>query len=100
MLLQAWLFIGAVAALTTGAALWTADDSIAILTGVLGFISWGLWAYGALNLQIVRDATTYTYTQPEVALLGVALAIVPGFIALNGPVEMMARYRDVRPGEM
>jgi len=100
MLLQAWLFIGAVAALTTGAALWTADDSIAILTGVIGFISWGLWAYGALNLQIVRDATTYTYTQPEVALLGVALAIVPGFVALNGPVEMMARYRDVRHEEV
>jgi hypothetical protein len=100
MLLQAWLFLGAIAALTTGAALWTAENNIAILTGVLGFISWGLWAYGAFDLTVVRDATVYTYTQPEVAVLGVALAIVPGFIALNGPVEMIARYRDVQADDV
>ena len=100
MIMQAWLFIGVVAALATGAALWSADNAVAIMTGVLGFIAWGMWAYGALNLEVVRDATVYSYSQPEVAFMGVALALVPGFIAINGPVEMIQRYKSARPKDI
>lgn len=100
MLLATWAFIGMVAIAATGVALYTSDNAMAIITGLLGMFGWGMWSFGALNLQVVRDATVYQFGEPMLTIFGVALALVPGFIAINGPIEMVQRYRDPRPEEI
>lgn len=95
MLLSVWLAIGVIATLSTGLALLTTDDGVAIVTGVLGFLGWTLWSYGALDIQRpVEGATSLTFSEPFVTLFGIGIALIPAFIALNGPVEIIARYRD------
>jgi len=101
MLLSAWLFIGFVALSSTGVALSTqttaatqmpADDGIAIISGVLGFLSWAMWSFGAFNIEIATDSgSTLSYTLPPVAILGIVLALLPGYIALTGPAEIIRR---------
>lgn len=100
MLLQAWLFVGFVALAASGLALLTSDDGMAVLTGILGFVTWGVWVFGALNLDVVRDASVYTYSLPAVAIIGVAFALIPGFIALTGPIEVIGGWRDVNQREL
>ena len=100
MLLQAWLFIGVVALVASGVALMTSDDGLAVMTGILGFVTWGVWVFGSLNLSVVRDATVYTYSLPAVAIVGIAFAIIPGFIALTGPVEVIGGWRSVSQREL
>jgi hypothetical protein len=95
MLLAVWLFVGLVATLATGLALLTDDDGIAIFAGALGFVSWGTWTYGAFDIERpIEGATELTFSEPAVAILGIGLALIPGFIALTGPVEIISRYRD------
>lgn len=99
MLESAWLFIGAVAILTTGAAVVTPDDGVAIVAGAMGFVSWGVWTFGSLNVRVIGDSVTYTFSMPSVTLLGIALALIPGYIAITGPVEIVGRARrgETRP---
>jgi expansin (peptidoglycan-binding protein) len=105
MLESAWLFVGTVAILSTGVALSTktevaglygSDDGIAIFSGIVGFLSWGVWSYGALNLELVTNTgEIVTMAIPEVTYFGVAMALIPGYIALTGPAETISsRYRD------
>lgn len=94
MLESAWLFTGALATITTLGAVLTTDDGLAILTGTLGFILWGLWAYGTIDLVVVADTTTYTYSMPELTIVGVAVSLLPAYIALTGPLELISRWRN------
>jgi len=101
MLLRAWLFMGFVGISSTGVALSTqttaaakmpADDGIAIISGIVGFLSWGIWSFGAFNLEIATDAgSTLSYTIPSFAIFGIVLALLPGYIALTGPAEIIKR---------
>lgn len=100
MLLSAWLFVGVVALAASGVALATSDDGLAVMTGILGFVTWGVWTFGALNLTVARDATVYTYSLPAVAIIGIAFALIPGFIALTGPVEVIGGWRTVNQREV
>lgn len=94
MLESAWLFTGLLAIIATTACVLTTDDGIAIISGVLGFIAWGVWTFGTLGVEAVGDSTTFTFSMPSVTLLGVAFAMVPAYIALTGPVEIIGRYRE------
>lgn len=104
MLESAWLFTGVVAVLTTGVALSTQTptvaqnpqaDGIAIMSGIAGFISWGIVAFGSLNIEVVtQDGTVEVFALPEIALLAVMFALAPGYIALTGPADIIARSRD------
>jgi len=100
MLESAWLFVGTVAVLSTGAAVLAPvlspsdGDVLAIVLGVAGFVSWGVWTYGTLNIVVVGESVTYSFAQPSLTLLGVMLALVPGYVALTGPVEVVSRARD------
>lgn len=91
MLESGWLFTGFVAILATAMALFVDDDGLAIVAGTAGTITWGIWTYGTLNVRVVGDSVTYTFTMPALTLLGIALAIVPAYIALTGPVELVQR---------
>lgn len=105
MLVGAWLFVGLVSfvwtVLTVVGAVYvrkddTTGDALATVAGVVGFICWGVWTFGALNIELVEGSSTYTFTHPELAILGVTMALVPGYIALTGPIELVARARDAQ----
>lgn len=103
MLESAWLFVGRIAflwtVLTVVAAVYvdsmdSSGDALATVAGVVGFILWGVWTFGTLNITVVGESVTYRFAHPELAILGVALALVPGYIALTGPIELLRRARD------
>jgi len=101
MLQSGWLFVGLVAILATALALFTDDDGLAIIGGTAGTITWGVWTYGTLNVRVVGDAVTYTFTMPSLTLLGIALALLPAYIALTGPVELVQRANGgTRPEDL
>lgn len=103
MLESAFLFVGAIAfawtlvtllAATYATPAAGAGDGLATMAGVVGFVLWGVWTFGTLEIEVVADTTTYTFTHPELTFLGVALALVPGYIALTGPIELISRARN------
>lgn len=100
MLQTAWIFVGIVALIATVAAVVTEDNGIAIVAGALGFVCWLVVAYGALNIQVPTDSGVETFSVPELTFLSVAIACVPGFIALTGPVELVSRAKDGRIDEV
>lgn len=93
----AWLFVGLVAILATGVAIFTDDDAVAIMFGVAGFVTWGVWTFGTLEISVVGGGDApEMYQMPALTFLGVALALLPGYIALTGPIEVISRHRDTR----
>jgi len=110
MLESAWLFTGVTAVLVTtvavltqtqGAALIPNDDGVAIISGVLGFISWGVFAFGALDVRVVGDSVTYSFGMPSIAIFATIMGLVPGYVALTGPAEIIAsRYRNPSTDEL
>lgn len=109
MLESAWLFVGRIAfawtVLTVIGAVYVdpvddTGDGLATIGGVVGFILWGVWTFGALDVSVVVGSSTITFTHPELAILGVALSLVPGYIALTGPIELINRAREPRTDEI
>jgi hypothetical protein len=104
MLESAWLFIGFVALCSTAVALSTktevaglygSDNGIAIFAGIVGFLSWGVWTYGTFNLQVVTDSGVEVFNMPSLTYFGIAMALIPAYIALTGPAETISsRYRN------
>lgn len=94
MLESAWLFVGGLAVLATVGTLLVQDDGLAIVAGVAGAVTWGVWTYGTLDIVVVGDSVTYTFTMPALTLLGVMFALVPSYVALTGPVELVGRARN------
>lgn len=103
MLETGWLFVGRIAMLWTvltvaGAAYVRPDDhtgdALATVAGVVGFVLWGVWTFGALDVEVVDNGGTVTFSQPELAIVGVTLALVPGYIALTGPINIIGRARE------
>lgn len=104
MLKIGWIVITVVAmgataiALSTkseGAALWPNDDGVAIFAGVVGFVSWGFWTYGTLNIEIVTETgTVVSQSMPAVTYFGLMMMLIPGYIALTGPVDIIRRSRN------
>lgn len=88
MILWGWLFIGGFAAIMLRQALYTADDNIAIVTGLASFGAWGLFAYQSLFVEITvgGGADPVTRQYPAMALFAVGLGLVGLYIALTGPI--------------
>lgn len=109
MLESGWLFVGRIAfgwtVLATVAAVYLdgADgraDGVVSNAGVVGFLLWGVWTFGALNIEVVDGGTTITFTHPELAIAGVAMALIPGYLALTGPIELIQRAHDPSEREL
>jgi len=109
MILSAWLFVGAIAFLwtlvTLGAAALadprdTQGDGLTIIGGTIGFVLWGVWTYGTLEISVVSNGTELTFVHPELTILGVAMALIPGYLALTGPIELINRAREPRTDEI
>jgi hypothetical protein len=94
MILAAWLFVGGVGLLCTVGAVLTDDDAVAIGAGTLGFVWWAVWTYGALNVEVHDGGVLFQHEMAPVALLGLTMAAVGGYIALTGPVELFHRAED------
>lgn len=109
MLESAWLFVGRIAfawtVLTLIGAVYIGDPSqpgegLATIAGVVGFVLWGVWTFGTLQIQVVDNGTEFVFTHPELTILGIAMALVPGYIALEGPIELVSRARNPRMEEL
>lgn len=100
MIWVAWLFIGVVAILTTGATLATDDDGAAILLGIAGFASWGMVAYGSFDVTMLSGGSEFSYTMPAVTIFAVGLSLIPLYIALTGPIDLVTRATDPTLDEM
>lgn len=109
MILSAWLFVGTIAfawTIVTLAAAAYADprdsqgDGLAIIAGTIGFVLWGVWTYGTLDISVVSNGSELTFTHPSLTILGVAMALIPGYIALTGPIDLINRARDPRTDEI
>jgi hypothetical protein len=94
MIQSAWLFIGAMGALATGAAFRSEDNADATLFGVVGLVTWLVWAYGALSIEIADGGVVFEFNAPAVALLGVVFASVPGVVAILGALEIFGEYNE------
>lgn len=107
MLESAWLFIGAVSTLWTVLTIGTAvymdtgddfqimtGDSFVTLMGAVGTVSWGVWTYGTLDVSVVSDSATHTFTMPGITILGIAFAIVPFIFFLTGPINLARQARE------
>lgn len=95
MLESAWLFIGVVATVVTFGCVMTPDDGWAILLGVVGFLSWGAFAYGGFDITVVGDSVTYSFANPAVSFWGLIMSLIPGYIALTGPADIITNYSRV-----
>jgi hypothetical protein len=100
MLESGWLFLGCVATLVTAGTVLTTDDGWAIVLGVVGFVSWGMFAYASLDVVAVGDAVTYNFTLPVMTLFGVMMSLLPGYIALTGPVDLITGYRSATADDL
>lgn len=88
MLQLTFLFVGAVATVATALTLWTTDDQLGILTGLIGSIAWPLWSYSALNVVTVSAGSEFAYQYPALAVFGVLMAVPNLFVALTGPLRV------------
>lgn len=109
MLESAWLFVGRIAFLWTLVTLAGAiyvdgsdktGDALATVGGSVGVVLWGVWTYASLGIEVVDGGTTVTFEQPTLVILGVAMALVPAYIALTGPIELVDRYRQATPEDL
>ncbi len=109
MLESAWLFVGRIAfawtVITLAAAVYAdadskAGDGVAIIAGVVGFVMWGVWTFATFKIEVVDGGATLTFTHPQLAILGVVLALVPGYIALTGPIDLVNRARQPEMDEV
>lgn len=100
MLLAAWLFVGAVAVLVTIGVVLADDDGVAIVGGALGTVLWGVWTFGAFDIEVASNGVVLTFTSAPVAIVGVVCALVPAYIALTGPIELVGRAREGRVDEL
>lgn len=99
MLESTWLFIGLMAVLTTAFAAMTQTrlalimdrygNQIAMIAGTLGAISWLMLAWGSLDIRVVGDAVTYSFTQPSVTAWCLMMAIFPAYCAWQGPFQAL-----------
>lgn len=100
MLESAWLFVGLVAGTVTAIGVLTTDGAVAEVSGAAGIVAWLIWTYGAFDVRVVGDATTYTFNMPAIAMFGLAMALVPAWLLLDGVIGMAERYRNPDADEL
>jgi len=85
----------AIGMLSTAAALYTTDNGIAILAGVIGTFSAGLATFGLFNIEVVSNGTVVGVgSQPALALFTATLAMLAAYPALTGPIDLVGENMD------
>lgn len=96
--LYGWLFVGGLGAWFLRMSLFTQDDNVAILAGLVTTASWGLFAYMSLAVEV--PAGTQGLVQrswPAVTYFAIGLALIGAYIALTGPLAAIGReFSDMK----
>lgn len=94
MKVLAWVFIGLIGAVSTYISLTTDDNQMAIMSGLIGGLSWMLFAYFSLEIAVYTQNGDRVITRyPSMAAYGLAMAAPNIYVALTGPLELV-RNRD------
>jgi hypothetical protein len=96
MLESAWLFIGALGVGCTATTLWTDDDETGMIVGALGFVTWGVWCFNALNVEVAEGGTVFQFSMPYVVLIGLCWAAPCLFVLLTGPIDAVGKSEETR----
>jgi hypothetical protein len=90
MMQTVFVFLGVLAAGLFAATLFTGDDTAAIVTGLLDFVVWGVWAFAAFNVEIATDSgSIVTREYPALAIIAAVFALIGLYVALTGPVALL-----------
>lgn len=91
MILEGWLFIGAVGFVATYVTLTTSQDDVGIMFGLLGMLSWALFALQSLHVEVLAGGKTdpVSYSYAAVCVWGLALAVANLYVVLNGPIAII-----------
>lgn len=92
-----WIFTGVVAAGATYVSITTENDQIAIISGLIGTVSWLLFAFYSLSITIYdANGSPQTDRYPAAAAWGLVMASPNLYIALTGPLEIVHNRDQVR----
>ena len=102
MMQLSWLFLGVLAAIATGVAVWIATTTSAdgeqpprhdlgVIGGLVGFLAWSLWAYGAFTVHIPDHGggAPIEVQYPALALFGVALAVLALMATIDHAMSLL-----------
>lgn len=93
----AWIFVGVIGAASTYISLTTESDDLAIIAGLIGTLSWLLFAYSALNVTFYDGSGTERVARyPSMAAFGLAMAAPNVYVALTGPLELLQNRDQMR----
>lgn len=84
-----WLFIGLIAFVATWMALTTSQDDVLILFGLVGFITWLLFAYQSLNVTESPSGVTIVHSYPALSMWALGMAVITGFAIIEGPIALI-----------
>jgi hypothetical protein len=100
MIESAHLWLGTAAFVWTvvaiGAAVWTDANGLVTLSGVIGFVLWGVWSFASLNIIVHSGGSEFAFSHPELTVVGVMLAVPCAYLALTGPLETAKRANSTR----
>lgn len=85
------IFIGVVGFGATLLSVTTDNDEVAIITGLIGTVSWLLFAFFALDVtHFDNSGNAYTTRYPALAAYGLAMAAPNFYVALTGPLQIIS----------
>lgn len=95
------IFIGLVAFVATLLSVITNNDEVAIIAGLIGTVSWLLFAFFALDVtHYDSNGNPLTTRYPALAIWGVAMAVPNFYVAMTGPLHIISdknpRQNEVR----
>lgn len=96
MIWQGWLFLGLIAFAATYVTLTTNEDDVAIMFGLVGLLTWGLWSFQSLSVVVWPDGSSSAeiYSYPMFSMWGVAMAVTCLYVVLNGPIALVDQRRN------
>lgn len=104
MIESAWLFLGRMAFVWTLVVLVGTvyvsredDDTPLILGSIIGVVFWGIWAFGALQVETTSSGVVMEFSSPPLLVVGIAMMIVNGYVAIEGSMSAISRWNDAEP---
>lgn len=75
-------------------------STIQFFTAVLAFICYGVFTYGSLDVTVVGDSVTYSFTMPTISLAGLVLTVASLFLVLSEPIDALSQWKRPDPEEL
>lgn len=91
-----WVFVGVVGVGATYVTLTTDSDQLAIISGLIGLVTWLLFSFQSLDIVLYEDGIELTKRYPAMAVWGLAMAAPNLYVALTGPLEIVRDRAQLR----